>query len=85
MRICQAISLYWAGIARGGGEKAANKGELIQCSKADIICLCEAHLIKSNVIDIEGYVFMGNSRSTLHKRAKVRSGGVAVLVKNSLI
>ena len=51
----------------------------------DIICLCETFLIKEEVISLPGYVWYGNNRKSISKRAIRGSGGVGILVKDWLV
>ena len=50
---------------------------------ADFISLNETHLKGQSSIEIEGYTWFGMNRKT-HFRAPKGSGGVGVLVKNSI-
>ncbi len=53
--------------------------------KLDILCLSETFLCGDNSIDVNGYKYYGNNRSKTHKKAKRGSGGVGILVKDTLV
>jgi len=57
----------------------------IDALQFDIIGLCETKLTDNNVLNIPGYQWFGNNRKTLHVNARVGSGGVGFLVKDSCI
>lgn len=50
--------------------------------EADIISINETHLTGSDEISLEGYVWYGHNRQTIHRKAPKGSGGVGILVKN---
>ena len=52
----------------------------MQCD-LDIIGLAETHLRDNNIPFIKGYSAFTHNRTQLHRRAKVGSGGVCVLIK----
>ena len=56
--------------------------EVIRHLNLDIICLCETFLIKEEVISLPGYVWYGNNRKSISKRAIRGSGGVGILLKD---
>ena len=52
----------------------------------DLILLCETWLLQKSVIPkVPGYCFLTKHRSEISKRAKVGSGGVAILIHNRLL
>ena len=53
---------------------------LIQCD-LDIIGLYEIYLRDNNIPFIKGYSAFTHNRTQLHRRAKVGSGGVCLLIK----
>ncbi|CAG2217548.1 unnamed protein product [Mytilus edulis] len=60
---------------------------LISCVKhydLDILGLAETHLTGDNVISVEGYQWFGLNRKHIHVRAKSGSGGVGILIRNSI-
>ena len=57
---------------------------VVQAMNLDIICLCETFLRNNDSINIEGYRWFGNNRKTISRRAIRGSGGVGILVKESL-
>ena len=57
---------------------------MILATNLDIVCLCETFLKSSEIISIEGYKWFGNNRTSISKRAVRGSGGVGVLVKQSM-
>ena len=50
----------------------------------DIIGLAETHLIGNNALVLPGYVWFGQNRRILHRRAVKGSGGVGFFVKDEL-
>ncbi|MDA8031503.1 MAG: endonuclease/exonuclease/phosphatase family protein, partial [Alphaproteobacteria bacterium] len=57
---------------------------VITATDLDIVCLCETFLRNSEIISIEGYKWFGHNRTNISKRAVRGSGGVGVLVKESM-
>ena len=53
----------------------------LQC---DILCLCETRLRDNDAISIPGYKWFGQNRKQLSKRMNRGSGGVGILISNSL-
>jgi hypothetical protein len=51
----------------------------------DIICLCETHLDKDNVIDLKDYKWYGLNRKLIHRHAKKPSGGVGILIRKEIL
>ncbi len=68
-----------------GREKAPDKTLVLSSSNANIILLCETWLRQGESISIAGYKFIGNNRKYLHKNACSGSGGVAILIRESLL
>ena len=54
----------------------------LETLELEIIGLAETHLIKDNVLNINGYSWYGNNRKSLHRNAKCGSGGVGFLIDN---
>ena len=50
----------------------------------NIICLIETHLLEGNNIKVEGYSWYGQNRKLKHIQAERDTGGIGILVKNSL-
>lgn len=48
-------------------------------------CICESHLRGDEIIDIPGYLWLGNNRATLSPNARRGSGGVGVLFREALL
>ena len=57
---------------------------VILATKLDLICLYETFLRNSENISIPGYKWFGNNRAHISKRANRGSGGVGILVKDSM-
>lgn len=57
---------------------------MILATNLDIMGLCETFLRSSDIINIEGYKWFGNNRTSISKRAVRGSGGVGPLVKDSM-
>ena len=57
---------------------------MILATNLDIVCLCETFLRSSDIINIEGYKWFGKNRTSISKTAVRGSGGVGVLVKESM-
>ena len=51
----------------------------------DVCGIAETHMTGDNVPYIEGYAVFAHNRQNVHKRAKCGSGGVCLLVKQSLL
>ena len=60
------------------------KESVILETNLDIMCWCETFLKSSEIISIGGYKWFGNNRTSISKRAVRGSGGVGVLVKESM-
>ncbi len=57
---------------------------LIGYIDSDIICLNETHLLKDNELECANYTVIHHNRQEKHVKARKGSGGVAVLVKESV-
>ena len=57
---------------------------VILATNLDIVCLCETFLRNSEAISLEGYKWIGHNRTNISRRAVRGSGGVGVLVKESM-
>ena len=55
----------------------------LETLELEIIGLAETHLIKDNVLNINGYSWYGNNRKSLHRNAKCGSGGAGFLIDNN--
>ena len=58
---------------------------LMSCIKhynLHVVGMAETHLIGNRVVGVEGYQWFGLNRRQIHVRAKTRSGGVGLLVRN---
>ena len=51
---------------------------------ATLIGICETFLREDNEIHLEGYTWLGNNRKQISKRAIRGSGGVGLLVKDTV-
>jgi hypothetical protein len=51
---------------------------------ADIISICETHLLDNEVINVNSYTWFGFNRLEIHRNAPKGSGGVGLLLRNSL-
>lgn len=51
----------------------------------DIICVCETHLAKDDVINVPGFSWFGFNRVDIHKNAPKPSGGIGILVKTWIL
>lgn len=63
----------------------ALREEFIHCIDADVISICETHLTNNDVINIDSYTWFGFNRQDIHRNAPKGSGGVGLLVRNSLL
>lgn len=50
----------------------------------DIIGICETHLKGFNKLSVPGYQWFGQNRTKLHLNAKLGSGGVGFLIRDSI-
>ena len=51
----------------------------------DIIGIAETHLLNDSARTLDGYSAFNHNRTQIHKRAKVGSGGVFLLIKNEIV
>ncbi|WAR21523.1 LOW QUALITY PROTEIN: hypothetical protein MAR_015497, partial [Mya arenaria] len=58
---------------------------LLNYFDADIISVCETHLSDRNVLNVDGYSWFGFNRTEIHRNAPKASGGVGLLVKQSVV
>ena len=58
---------------------------IIDIINPDILCLNETHLSGSESINIEKYTFYGFNRPFKHVKAPKASGGVGILVNDSML
>ena len=62
------------------------KTECIRSLNLDIVGLAETHLVNKKEINFEGYTWFGQNRTGLHNcKARRGSGGIGLLIKNSLL
>ena len=54
-------------------------------SELDILCVAETKLIGEDVLNIAEYTWLGHNRLQLHRNAWAGSGGVGILVRNTLL
>ena len=57
---------------------------VILATNLDIVCLCETFLRNSESLSLEGYKWIGHNRTNISRRAIRGSGGVGVLIKESM-
>lgn len=50
--------------------------------KHDFSCVCETNTDSTDIVDIDGYIFLSKHRSQNYKR---KSGGIGVYVKEGLL
>ena len=75
----------WNVAGWGNGLNCRFRHNIIHRVNLDVICLVETHLVSDSSIHIPGYSWFGNNRKTLSKRARWDSGGVGILVNDSLL
>ena len=59
--------------------------EMLNHLNLDIIGIAETHLLREQVIEMDGYSWFSNNRNNIHIRAKKGSGGVGFLVKKDIL
>ena len=52
---------------------------------ADVICLTETHLKNDKEIEVPGFMCYVNNRKVVNSRIRKGSGGVAILIRTSLL
>lgn len=50
-----------------------------------MICIAETHLVQKEVLNVDGYKWLGRNREKLHKNAKFRSGGIGFFIKYNIL
>ena len=72
---------------RGWGKGVNNElhKDILFALNLDILCVCETHLTGNENIIVDGYTWIGNNRKLIPNRARKGSGGVGILVKESLL
>lgn len=70
---------------RGTSPSSELRENVIVKSNLDIVGICETHLMSNEGISIDNYVWFGNNRKTISPRARKGSGGVGILVKESVL
>ena len=69
-----------------GGRTGSNAREqLVTSLNLDILCLCETFLVGKQEIQLNNYLWYGNNRKTISRRAVRGSGGVGILVHKSIL
>ena len=58
---------------------------VIKACNLDIICLCETFLKDEQIIEVPDYTWFGNNRKSISKRACRGSGGVGILIRDSVL
>ena len=81
----------WSNLSRGETQSGRGVGEndvrslVLKQYQPDIVGVVESWLRKDEEVVFEGYKWFGNNRKVIHKKAVRGSGGVGVLVKESLL
>ena len=57
---------------------------IIRKSDLDLVGICETFLCNKDGIEIDGYKWLGHNRQHISKRAVRGSGGVGLLIKDSM-
>ena len=60
------------------------KTECIMSLNLDMVGLADSHLVNKKEMNFEGYTWFGQNRTGLHCKARRGSGGIGLLIKNSL-
>ena len=81
--VCICICSVWN--VRGFLDNSNLRRNIIDYMNLDIIILCETFLKNKEIITLPGYNWIGHNRTNLSKRAVRGSGGVGVLVDNTLL
>ena len=58
---------------------------MIKQIDADIYSINETHLNQNDCIEVESYKWIGFNRCSIHKDAPKASGGIGILIKNSVV
>ena len=61
------------------------RSNVIKACNLDIVCLCETFLKDEQTIEVPGYSWFGNNRKSISKRAFRGSGGVGILIRDSVL
>ena len=61
------------------------RSNVIKACDLDIVCLCETFLKNEQTIEVPGYCWFGNNRKSISKRAFRVSGGVGILIRDSVL
>ena len=59
--------------------------DILLALNLDILCVCETHLTGNENIVIDDYNWIGNNRKLIPNRARKGSGGVGIVVKETLL
>ena len=73
------------GFSKHNIETANIREAIIQAVNLDIICINETFLRDDQEISIQGYKWIGHNRTQINPRAMRGSGGVGILVKESVL
>ena len=69
-----------------GGRTGSNTREhLVTNLNLDILCLCETFLVGKQELQLSNYIWYGNNRKSISRRAVRGSGGVGILVHRSIL
>ena len=61
------------------------RSNVIKACNLDIVCLCETFLKDEQIIEVPDYTWFGNNRKSISKRACRGSGGVGILIRDSVL
>ena len=61
------------------------RGNVVKSLGLDMVCICETFLMNDSTIEVDGYKWFGNNRKLIAKRAVRGSGGIGMLIKDTLI
>ena len=59
--------------------------QLVTNLNLDILCLCETFVVGKQEVQLNNYIWYGNTRKTISRRAVRGSGGVGILVHRSIL
>ena len=68
----------------GRTKKIKTTSQLVRHLDLDILGIGETHLLKDQILSVDGFTWFGNNRKGLHRKAKTGSRGVGFLVKNDI-
>jgi len=67
------------------GENSVLRESIINKLDLDVVCISETHLKNNEHIEFEGFTCFNNNRKLVHRRAPKGSGGIAILVRDSVL